>query len=426
MKYFKNTSWLFIEKIIRIMISIFMSVWIARYLGPEQFGLLSYVQSFVGLFSAISILGLDSIVVRELVKYKDNQNILLGTAFLLRIIGAFAMIFIITIAMYFTSNNQYTNILIYIIASATILQSFNVIDMFFQSEVLSKYVVFANAISLFISTIVKIILLTMEAPLISFAWIVLFDSFILTAGLIYFYIKNKHALITWKFDKNIAISLLRDSWPLIFSSVAIMIYMRIDQIMIKEMLGDISVGLYAVGIKFVEALYFIPMIITSSLLPAIIKLKENNAHEFQDKFQNLMTLMFWGSVLIIIPLYLYAADIILLFFGKEYLESYSVTEVYCWIFLFTSLGVTSSRWLLVENMQKFAMYRTYLGLVINIILNYILIPKYGIVGAAYASLISQIIASYLGYLTSVSTWKIFMIQTNAILPIYLLSKKGKK
>ena len=139
MKYFKNTSWLFFEKILRMFVGLFIGIWVARYLGPERFGLFSYAQSFVGLFVAIATLGLDGIVVRELVKDESRTNELIGTAFYLKLIGAILTLLVLVIATQFTSNDRYTNLLVFIIASATIFQSFNVVDMYFQSKVLSKY-----------------------------------------------------------------------------------------------------------------------------------------------------------------------------------------------------------------------------------------------------------------------------------------------
>lgn len=135
MKYLKNTSWLFGEKILRMVVGLFVGIWVARYLGPEQFGLFSYAQSFVGLFTAIATLGLDGIVVRELVKDESRRDELIGTAFYLKLIGAIAVLIVLAVAIQFTSNDHYTNILVFIIASATIFQAFNVVDMYFQAKV---------------------------------------------------------------------------------------------------------------------------------------------------------------------------------------------------------------------------------------------------------------------------------------------------
>ncbi|MCF6201761.1 MAG: oligosaccharide flippase family protein, partial [Hydrogenimonas sp.] len=191
MRYFKNTSWLFAEKVLRMIVGLFVGVWVARYLGPEQYGLLSYAQSFVGLFAAIATLGLDGIVVRELVKHPEKESELIGTAFGLKIVGAFAVLLLLGIAIHFTSNDHNTNLLVFIIASAVIFQSFNVIDIYFQAKVMSRYAVYANLFALLLSSMAKIVLILYEAPLIAFAWVVLFDSFVLAAGYVHWYFKAK-------------------------------------------------------------------------------------------------------------------------------------------------------------------------------------------------------------------------------------------
>ena len=281
-RYFANTSWLFAEKIIRLVIGLFVGVWVARYLGPAKYGLLNYVQAFVGLFSAFATLGLDGIVVRELVKDENKKDLLLGTAFWLKVVGAFVMLVMLGVAVQFTSNDHYTNILVFIVAGSTIFQAFNVIDFYFQAKVLGKFIAMANSISLFISSIVKIVLILMKAPLIAFAWAVLFDNVALAIGLVYFYVKNKPSIVTnkmrqfilWKFNKSTAMSLLRDSWPIILSGIVLMIQARIDQVMIQEMVGSTEVGYYSVALRLIESFGFVIVLINNSIFPALVNAKK--------------------------------------------------------------------------------------------------------------------------------------------------------
>ena len=144
MKYFKNTGWLFVEKILRLIVGLFVGVWVARHLGPEKYGLFSYSASFAGLFTIIATLGLDGLVVRQLVKDESRRDELIGTAFWLKLMGFLGVLEILAIAVNFTSNDTYTNTLVFIIASASIFQSIYVLDLYFQSKVITKYVVYAN------------------------------------------------------------------------------------------------------------------------------------------------------------------------------------------------------------------------------------------------------------------------------------------
>ena len=222
MKYFKNTSWLFAEKIIRMVVGLFVGVWVARYLGPEKFGLISFVQSFVGLFTIFATLGLDEIVVRELVKDESKRDSLVGTTFWLKLVGAIIVLLLLAFAVNFTSNDYETNIFVFIIASATIFQSFNIVDYYFQSKVMVKYVVYANFICLSFSSILKIVLILSNASLPAFAWAVLFDSIVLAFGLVYFFLKHStFRIYNLIFYKSTAIDLLKNSWPLIFSGAVL-------------------------------------------------------------------------------------------------------------------------------------------------------------------------------------------------------------
>ena len=391
MKYFRNTSWLFGEKILRMIVGLFVGIWVVRYLGPEQFGLLSYAQSFVGLFTVIATLGLDGgILVRELVKDETRRGELIGTAFWLKIIGAFGVLLILLVAVNLTSNDTYTNTLVFIIASATIFQSFNVVDLYFQSKVISKFAVYANIISLFLSSLVKIALILNEAPLITFAWVVLFDSFILACGFIYFYIKNNSTLNikNLKFRSKTAASLLKDSWPLILSGVVISIYMKIDQVMIKEMMSAEAVGQYAAAVQISEAWYFIPIVIASSFFPAIINAKKQSEEFYYARLQKLYNFIVWFSIVIAVIMTFTSDWIVELLYGAQYNESGSVLMIHIWAGISVFFGVANSKWLLIENLQKYRIYIDVFGAVLNIGLNLLLIPMWGINGAAIATLIS--------------------------------------
>ena len=400
MKYFKNTSWLLAEKILRMLVGLFIGVWIARYLEPTQFGLLSYAMSFVGLFLAFATLGLDGIVVREFLNNDSKENELLSTVFILKLFGSLLVLTLLEIAINLTENDGLTNTLIFIIASATIFQSFNTIDFYFQSTVQSKYVVFSSIIMLLLSSTVKISLILFKAPLISFAWVILFESSILALGLIYFFLNKSGVKFSFKYNNQIAIGLLKDSWPLILSGLVISIYMKIDQIMIKEMLGLEQVGQYAAAVQLSQAWYFIPMIVSSSLFPAILNAKKNSEELYKQRLQKLYDLMVISSLVIAVPTIFLSDFIIDLLYGDKYEQAGTVLAIHIGASIFVFLGVASSKWFIAENLQLYSFYRTLAGLIINITLNYVLIPLYSIYGAAVATLISQAVAAYLFNITN--------------------------
>ncbi len=427
MKYFRNTSWLFAEKILRMFVSLFVGIWVARYLGPEQFGLFSYVQSFVGLFATIATLGLDGIVVREIVNDTVKAHVILITAFWLKLLAALFVLLLLSIAVHLTSNDDSTNTLVFIIASATLFQPFNVVDFYFQAKVMSKYVVFANVLSLFFSSTVKIALILNEAPLVAFAWVVLFDSIILAIGYIYFYLQYstfQQIRMTW--DIPTAKNLLKDSWPLILSGIVISIYMKIDQVMIQEMLGSEAVGQYAAAVRISEAWYFIPMVIASSLFPAIINAKQVSEELYYTRLQRLYSLMIWLAILIALPMTFLSHWVIHLLYGSQYAQAGDVLRIHIWAGVFVFLGVSSGFWLISENFVKIAFCRNLIGAIGNIILNLILIPKLGIKGAAIATLAAWMLSAFLFDLILLKTRIMFKIKLQALTLNILKIQKRRK
>ena len=416
-KYFKNTSWLFAEKILRMAVGFFVGIWVARYLGPDQFGLLSYAQSFVGLFTVFITLGLDAIVIKELLNKNNDDNVLLGTAFGLKIFGFFCMLLFISMGVKLINKND-ADLLICIIALSTIFQSFNVIDYYFRSKVLSKYVVIANTTSLFISSIIKIILILNNASLLAFAIVTIIDTFVTALGLIYFYKKQHLSLCNWIFKFSKAKFLLKQSWPMILSGIAISLYMKIDQIMIANMLNNQSVGYYAVAVKFSEMWLFITVAITNSLFPAIINAKKESQIKFENRILNLYRLLVLISLSISVIIYLFSNYIVLYTYGVNYKESIVLLQLYVWSIIFVFLNNGSWQWYISENLQHIATIRLFIGAGLNILLNLWWIKKFGLVGAVYATLISYAVATYFGNLLSKKTIVNFKMQTKAILTFY--------
>ncbi len=425
-KYFKNTSWLFAEKILRMIVGLFVGIWVARYLGPEQFGLFSYAQSLVALFVAIATLGLDGIVVREIVKDESRAGELLGTAFWLKLFGAVAVLCVLSIVINFISNDRETNTLVLIIASATIFQAFNVIDFYFQAKVLSKYIVFANMFSLFLSSLVKIILILYEASLVVFAWVILFDSVVLACGFIYFFIAyKKFNALPITFSKTTAVSLLRDSWPIFIASWAISVYVKIDQVMIQEMLGSYAVGQYAAAIRFSEVWYFIPIVVASSLFPSIVNAKKQSEELYNYRVQKLYDFIVWIAIAIAIPMTYLSEWIVNGLYGDQYNEAGNVLRIHIWSGVFVFLGVVSGTWLLTEGLQLFSTINTIVGAIINVLLNYILIPRVGIEGAAWATVVAYAFSGYILLIIHNKTRINFFMLSKSLFLVAIFQRKIK-
>lgn len=412
---FSNTGWLMGERLFRLLIGLLVGVLVTRYLGPERYGIYSYALSFSVLFTALASFGIDSIVIREMVKDKDRQNQLMGTAFALKLFGGALSLLISLIVLVFVDIDFTTKVFIWIIVSSTIVTSFNVIDSFFQARVESRFIVKTNTITLILSSCIKIALILMEAPLLGFVLILLFDSVSRALGYLYFYKKHKYSLFQWKFEMALAKSLLKESWPLILSGLAISVAMRIDQIMLKTYVTDGNLGFYAVGVRLAELFSFLPMIIGQSVYPKIIKI---NFKTGKKKISQLIGYVFYLLCAMALVVTLLANFGINLLYGVEFDPSTQVLQILIWTIPVTYLGIITNQLLMVESHQKIIFVKQLMLALLNICLNLYLIPKYGIVGAAVATLMADItINLFFDIVFNKSRW-IFYLKMRALFLIH--------
>ena len=407
---------MFGEQILRIFAGLLVGIYVARYLGPEQFGIFSYAAAFVALFGTIARLGLDGIVVRDLVNHPQNRDVYLGTAFWLKLIGALLTLGLLTIAVQFTSNDPTTNLYIFIIASGLIFQSFDVVDFYFQSRVLSRYVSICRLVQLALSSALKLYFIFTQADLFWFVMISLVDQISLGLSLAFAYWRQKIGSFFWRFDLGTAKEMLRNSWSLILSGIAVGLYMRIDQIMIKEMLGEREVGLYSAAVRLSEAWYFVPVIITASLFPAIVNAKRISQELYNKRLQRLYSIMIFLAVGVALPVTFLAESIVVMLYGTHYQDAGIVLSIHIWAGIFVGLGVANGQWFLAENLQRLATLNTLIGAAVNVALNYLLIPVYGITGVAFATFVSYGVSAYLTLFLHIKTRGRFYAITSSIIP----------
>lgn len=422
-KIIGNTAWLFADRIMRLIFGLLIGVWVARYLGPDRYGIFNYAIAFVALFGWLTQLGLNRIVVRDIVRYPDRKNEILGTALVLKLLGGLAALAIsIGLILFLRPDDRLTQSIVAIIAVSGIFKSFETIDFWFQSQVQSKYTVTARSTAYIITNLLKLLLIQIRAPLIAFAWVWSGEWALSALGLAIVYRIYGHWIRAWRFSWQQARRMLAESWPLMISGIVIVIYMKIDIIMIGQMLDDRAVGVYSAAVKISELWYFVPTSIVQSVFPSIVKAKEVNESLYYDRLQKLFNLMAVIGYVVAIPMTLLATPIIVLLFGQDYSTAGSILSVHIWAGLFVSLGVASSPWLITEGLTKFSAATTGCGAVVNMILNVLLIPRYGIMGAAIATVIAQLVASYLANLFYRRTRIAFVSQTRALTLIDLAKR----
>jgi len=414
---FSNVSWVLSERLVRVLAGLFVGVLIARTLGPEKYGYLSYALSYIALFVPVATLGLDSITVKELVTHPEQRNQILGTTFFLKLGGSLTLLLFVAISLSFQESNS-SSALIAIIAIAPIFQSLNVVDFHFQANVKSKYVAKAQIIQLGFSSILKLFLIYIQAPLIYFAWLYVLDSLLLAALLLITYSNRNGTALYWKPEFHLGQRLLRQSWPLMLSGLTVTIYMRIDQVMINHMVNSTEVGYYSAATTLSEAFYFLPVAVCASMFPSIIHLFKTDKIKYTLRMEKIYGLMIWLGLILAITTSFLSTWLIEFLYGADYIKSAAILNIHIWAAIFVFLGVASGKQLVTEGMQLRAFFRTFAGAIINIMLNYILISKYQSVGAAWSTLISYAVAGYLYDLLDPRTRGIFMSKTRSVITLW--------
>jgi len=388
-KVLGNTGWLFGDKVLRMGVGLLVGVWIARYLGPSQFGQLSFAGSLIALFTSLASLGLESIVVRELVRLPEKQNEILGTTFLLRITGAFLSYVLLNATIFIIRpDDELARLLVAILGLILIFNSFDTIDLWFQSKVLSKYAVSAKNIAFLITAGLRVVFVLAKAPLVVFAVANSIEVGLGAVGLLVVYRTNGQWVTRWSASLKLAKNLLSNGWPIILSGIITVVSFRADQVMLGQMASSKEVGIYASAVRIAEIWYFIPAAIVTSVFPNIVKARSVNEDEFYRRMQKLYNLLAFIGYAIAIPMTFMSGFVVNLLFGRAYAGAGPMLVILVWSSIFINLGMARGSFLMAMNWPRVLLFISIISALSNIGLNMILIPRYGGMGAAVASLIS--------------------------------------
>ncbi len=393
-KIVDNIGWLFFDKVLRMGVGLLVGVWVARYLGPAQFGLLSFALAFTSLFSPVANLGLQGTVVREIVRDNQSARLTLGSAAILQLIGGCASFLLIVLGIYqLRPDDPLARSIVIILGAIMLFKASEVALYWFESQIQSKYAVWVqNGVFLMFATL-KIVFILMEYPLIVFAWLMLGEAIVVALALTLMMNHLGPTLLNLRASSQQLKILLKDSWPLALSGVAVVVYMKIGQVMLGQMVTEEAVGIYTAAISISEVWYFIPMAIVASVTPSIITARKQNMELYLSRLQNLYSTLVWMCMAVAIPMTFLATPLVELLFGSTYSSGGTVLAIHIWSSVFVCLGVASSQYLLAENRQMIALQRTLAGMMLNIGLNFLLIPLYGPIGAAISTVCSQAFAA---------------------------------
>jgi O-antigen/teichoic acid export membrane protein len=411
----ENSGWLIFDKLLRMAMGLLVTAWVARYLGPESFGELAYVLAQIAFFQVVGTLGADGIVVRDIARNRDDAPTLLGTLFAMRVaVGVICWAIAVGVAAISHGPGERIVLLMALAGGSLVFQAADTADLWFQSQSQSRRTVLAKLGALLLSNGCKVLLILVRAPLIAFAAVVAFEALVAAVGMAVVY-RRFPTPGRWHVVAGQATLLLRQTWPFMLSGLSVMVYMRIDQIMIKNMLGGRALGIYAAALSVSQLWNVIPTTLVISLAPYIARRKMLGEAQYESAL--LLLFRVFGAVSLVVSAVTALASpmVVRLLYGSQYLQAAPILAIHVFSNFFVFQGVAQSLWLTNERAGGVALMKTLLGGIAAVCANLVLLPRFGVLGAAVSALVSFGISAVFSNLLYAP--KIFLMQFGIRTPV---------
>ena len=413
-KALTNIAWAIGGKIVSLTGFLVVSIIVARYLGQEQYGIMNYVVSFVAIFQVFADFGLDFIQIREESKNPAMKDKIIGTTFGLKLIFAFITFIAILISCFLLVKDASVRCFILIYAMTVLLNTTWVSRNHFTSIVWNEYVVKTEISRTLIGLTIKVVLVLLHLPLFWFIASLVIDSLLLAVGYTTSYIRKIDSVKKWRFDACLAKYMVRQSFPLFLSGAAIIVYNRIDQMMIGNMIDQSHLGVYSVAVRFTEMQMFVPTIIAQTVSPMLVEAYQKDAGQYERLSRIFMNVTVAVCFLLALMTCLLSYPIVYFTFGPAFIGAVPVLSVLAFKVVGDALSQTSGQMIITEGIQKYVSMRNIVGCLTCITLNLFLIPRYGILGAAYVALITIFVSGTMANFLIPSYRHIFYKQLRAI------------
>ncbi|HZV81854.1 MAG TPA: flippase [Geobacteraceae bacterium] len=390
-----NAGWLLFDRILRMVIGVTIGAWVARYLGPAQFGELAYVISFIAFFQVVSRLEAEGFIVRDIAQERGDASVVLGTTLWLRLLSGLFSWVVAVFGIFMLHPDDGQLILLTAIVGATLVfQAADTVDLWFQSQNQNRRTVIAKLVSYLFSNGVKVVLLCIKAPLVAFAGVICLEGVALALSLVVAY-RRFPAGNRWSATSAQAKALLGQCWPFIASGLMITTYLRIDQIMIKEMLGEHELGIYAAALPISQVWAVIPSTLLTTLWPYVSRKKMQGEQSYQDVMVKIFRL-FALVALVGSALTAWSSPwLIGLLYGPQYQAAARILSIHVFVNLFVFQNLAQNLWVINNNVQRVVLPSTLLAAIISIMANFLLINRYGIIGAAFSIVLTEAVSAAL-------------------------------
>ena len=387
--FLSNSGWLIGEKIFQMMFSLVIGAMTARYLGPTNYGVINYAMSYIVIFSVICSLGLDSLVITEIIKDPKKSGEVMGTVMVMRLVTSIVSIGVLFIFIRTIDPDNTTLQWVCLLQSLSLIfRMYEIIDLWFQSKLKSKYTVIAKSTATLLVGVWKVILIINKASVEWFALSVTIEAVVCFIFLGVLYFKNRENKFVFKMD--ISKKLIKQSYHLLLASLMVVIYTRIDKIMLGIYMSEESVGIYSAAVTISDMWIFIPLAIINSARPIIIESREIDKETYEKRITQVYSVVIYMGVFASIMISIFGKLAITILFGKDYISAVVPLLIIVWGSIFSILGAAREVWIICENYNKYLKYFAGIGAGMNIILNLLLIKPFGMVGVSVATLIAQL------------------------------------
>ena len=393
-RFFSNVIWDMGGKVFQMFLTLVVGMLTARYLGPSNYGVIGETASYVSFFSVICQLGFNSTAVKEIMDNKEREGEILGTAIFFRVCTSLISTVAITCLLYVLKDGDRVIVWVAFLQSLSLVfQSFEMIHYWYQSRLETHVSVKIQSFAYIVMAVYKIALLVLGKSVEWFAFSTALEMAVVAAALIFIYGKGEGKKLTISIDAGI--ELLKSSYHFILSGLMVTIYSEMDKIMLGEMLSEAAVGFYTAATKVSSMWSFVLIALINSSRPVIISSRNHSQELYVKQNKRLYAAVIWIGIAAGLGITALGKWIIYFMYGEAYLPATSSLQISAWYTMFAMLGTARGIWIVCENKAKYVKYYLGIGAVINVILNYLLIPAFGPGGAAAATLITQIFTAVL-------------------------------
>ena len=429
-RYAINSTWMLAEKAASLAVGVVTTALVARYLGPTDFGILSYAIALSTLIALIGDFGLQGVVVREIIRDPERLEISLGTTLALKLSGysiALALLWAISL-LSFTPGATEGKVIMIVSISLPFHAVLDVVQSWFLSQVEARYVTVARLLGLAVSAVYRLMMVVSSAALIMFAWARPLMSGAVAITITWLYTRHgRIRMQSWKFSKTRAKFLLEQSWAAFVGYLFANLYIRVDQIMLRWLVDSQEVALYSVSASKFQALSFLPVALVGSIFPRLVSLRDEDTNMYRVRLQQCFDLLAAVGLAFALALTVTATPLIALLYGEAYAGSSRILIVHSWLLPFAFVRVLFGRWIHIEKCPMLSLKTQSIGVVINIGLNVFLIRNYGAYGAAIATLVAYVVGSYWSLLIYRDSRTIFRMVSVALLaPLRYSVKAGTR